>query len=152
MTDELLDTLRTAKPTVKTTTVIASNMSKIKRSMPRRELLRARAARELQARLYYPSYLFNIRTLTSGSMLNATVTGADVKLARCLFRSSPDILVGKSKNLGPLSTTEVIVPTFKRKEQTTFADMFYLREVPFLLYIIKSLYRIVINGTNNSEH
>lgn len=155
ITDDLLRVLRTTKVPVRRTAAMAATMSEIERSVPRRELLRARGARELQARLYYPSDISLIRTLTGGSMLNATVTGADVKLARDIFGPDPDALAGKSKNAGPVSPSEVLVPTFMRKEQTAYADIFYWREIPFLLFIIKPLYlvmgRIVPIGTNNAE-
>ena len=157
--EEIIETLRGCNHTTNEHVIggiaMSATLSELERSVPRKELLRARGARELQSRLYYPSDLALVRTLTSGSVLNTKVTGADVKLARDLLGPSESTLAGKSKNAGPVAPSEVLVPSFMRKEQTAYADIFYWREVVFLLFIIKPLYllmvRVVPTGANNSE-
>ena len=49
---------------------MSASLSELERSVPRRELLQARSARELQSRLYYPSDFALVRSLLSGGVLN----------------------------------------------------------------------------------
>jgi hypothetical protein len=105
----------------------------------KREITRARRARELMEILYHPSDETMIRTLTHGTLLNCDVTPEDVRLAAKIYGRSTPFIMGRWKDRGPQRSSEILVPKLMDKEQLIYADILAWREVPFLLFIIKPL-------------
>lgn len=104
-----------------------------------REVKRAKEARTLMRRLYYPSDVGLARTLTHGVLLEAPVTANDVVLATRIYGKDVASLKGKSKDMGPVASNDTLVPSSAVKQQSAFADLFMWRGQTFLLFIMKPL-------------
>jgi hypothetical protein len=144
-TNDLLNKLRAAESeklveVSANTATVSENESKFSG----REIKYAQEARYLMRKLYHPSDVALTRTLTQGVFLNSPVTGADVLRATAIYGKDVASLKGKTKAGGPVASNEVLVPPTEQKEQTAYADIFFWREIPFLLFILKPLRLLMV--------
>jgi hypothetical protein len=154
-TEELLEDIRFAISSA----AYAANSTTIKKlesGYPKYEIRRARAARHLLEKLYFSSEYQLARTLTNGAYLNCTVTAKYLAFARSLYGIPEAVLAGKTKDMGPVAPTEVLVPMSARRDQTAYCDVFWWRFETFLLFILKPMYMVVgrylSKGCHNSDY
>lgn len=122
------------------TTTVAENEAKF----TAKEVKLAKDARYPMRKLYHPSDNALTRTLTQGVFLNSGVTGSDVLRATSIYGKDVAALKGKTKAGGPVAAHEVLVPAMEQKEQTAYVDIFFWREVPFMLSIVKPLRLLIV--------
>lgn len=119
----------------------------------KREVDRAKEAASLAHRLYDPATSTLVRLVTGGNLLNCGVTGADVVLANTIYGNA-NYHKGRDTFPGPVASSNVLVPTTKRKEQTVYTDIFFWRQMPFILFIAKPLMLLLaqyIGGPQNTS-
>ena len=118
---------------------LISTVSSNEAGYSNREIERAQNARKMMRRMHYPSDGGLIRTVTKGTMLECEVTGQDIMLATKIYGKDVASLQGKTKDMGPTADTRMYVHPMEQKQQVVYSDVFYWREVPFVLFIIKPL-------------
>jgi hypothetical protein len=116
-----------------------STVSSNEAGYSRRDIDRALSSRKMRRRLYYPSDGALIRTVTKRTMLECEVTGQDVTLATKIYGQDVASLQGKTKDMSPVADTTMYVHPMEQKEQTVYADIFYWRDMTFVLFIVKPL-------------
>ena len=134
--------------------LMAVTVAEREREFPRSEVLRAREARRLLNIMWFPSEFQIARTLTPGQWLNTKVTAQDVKMARDIYGPDETVLAGKTRDLGPVRPSEVLVPVHMRRDQVAYADIFFWRMEAFVIYILKPMLlllgRHLPKGTKNA--
>jgi Reverse transcriptase (RNA-dependent DNA polymerase) len=109
-------------------TTVADNM----RQYTKREVTQAKNARELIARLGYPSSQATIDMLDAG-MSNCDVTKQDVRNADAIFGPCIPSLRGKTHKRASTPASAVITPRVTQVQQILTVDLFFIKKLPFLL-------------------
>jgi hypothetical protein len=112
-------------------TTVAENM----RNYTPREVLQARAARELMVSLAHTSSAAMIDILDAG-ILNCSVTKTDVRNADAIFGQSIPSLKGKTVKRASTISANVLAPRVTQVEQIMAVDIFYAKKFPFLLGVL----------------
>jgi hypothetical protein len=150
-TDDILKRLSAAERV--TVSAKPVTVRELEAQYSKREVDRAKEAASLSRRLYDPAATALVRLLTGGNVLNCGVTGADVVLANTIYGNA-NYHKGRDTFKGPVASSTVLVPTTKRKEQTVYTDVFYWRQTPFILFIVKPLMLVLsqyISGPQNES-
>ena len=134
-TDEVLDRLRRAQEAL--VAVSTASVADLEKQYSPREVKAARTAQQLARRLYEPSTGALIK-FANGGALNLPITGKDVQLAETIYGRA-NRLKAATKFKGPVASQEVVLPPHQRRDQTAYTDVFFWREVPFVLFIAKPL-------------
>ena len=121
------------------------------RSFPQTVTRKAKAARELSARLWFPSDAMLMRSIVKGAYLNCDITPTDVQNALTIYGQDRAVAAGKTKRSGPSADTRVDVTPSAQKEQWLYIDIMYWRTQPFLLAIAKPLYLLVVRPLSDSD-
>lgn len=112
-------------------TSVADNMQ----NYTKREVLQAKAARQLMLSLAHTSSAAMIDMLDAG-ILNCTVTKTDVRNADAIFGSSIPSLKGKTVKRVSTISSNVIAPRVTQVEQVLAVDIFFVKKLPFLLGVL----------------
>ena len=107
---------------------VADNM----RQYTKREVGQASKARELMARLAHASSQATIDMLDAG-LIHCDVTKQDVRNADAIFGSSIAALKGKTHKLASTPASAVIAPRVTQVQQILAVDIFFVKNLPFLL-------------------
>jgi hypothetical protein len=94
--------------------------------------------------MYHPFDARLIRTINHGVMTNCGVTGKDVVIATDIWGRDVSSIKGKFKDMDPADDRRMFVPVMERKEQTVYCDVFHLRSVSFLLFVVKPLKLLMV--------
>ncbi len=150
-TDEIIERLSAAERV--TVSANPVTVRELESQYSKREVDRAKEAVSLAHRLYDPAASTLVRFLTGGNVLNCGVTGADVVLANTIYGNA-NYHKGRDTFPGPVASSSVLVPTARRKEQTVYTDVFFWRQMPFILFIVKPLMLVLtqyISGPQNTS-
>ena len=107
---------------------IESNM----RQYTKREVGQASHARELMARLAHASSQATIDMLDAG-LTHCDITKQDVRNADAIFGSSIAALKGKTHKLASIPASAIIAPRVTQVQQILAVDIFFIKNLPFLL-------------------
>ena len=107
---------------------VADNM----RQYTKREVGQASNARQLMARLAHASSQATIDMLDAG-VTHCDVTKQDVRNADAIFGSSIAALKGKTHKLASTPASAVIAPRVTQVQQILAVDIFFIKQLPFLL-------------------
>ena len=109
-------------------TTVADNM----RQYTKREVAQARNARELIARLGYPSSKTTIDMLDAG-IFKCDITKQDVRNADAIFGSCIPSLKEKTHKRASTPASAVTLPRVTQVQQMLAVDLFFTKKIPFLL-------------------
>ena len=116
-------------------TTVEQNM----RRYTKREVEQAREARELMARLAYPTSKTMVDMIQSGGLLNCAVTAQDVRNADAIFGMSLPALRGKTKKQASAIAKVTLAPRVTQVQQTMHVDIFFVKQLPFLIGVLDPL-------------
>ena len=151
--DEALEDRGAAQAYAAVPTSVAASVTtveELEKQYSKREIERARTAKSLADKLFHPPTGV-LAKFANGGAVNMPITGRDVLLYDTLYGRA-EYLKGRSKHAVPQSGLEVVVPTLQRKLQRVYADVFYWRQQPFVLFISKPLMLLLtryISGQQN---
>eukprot|EP01042_Synura_sphagnicola_P036465 gene36465-biopygen6423 len=121
--------------------VYVTTVEDTKKAFTKYEVERADRARELLARLGYPSTAKAIQILNSGGIINCDITSSDLLRAEEIYGPSIASLKGKTvKNTAtPNKDEEPVIGLQEAEHQTMNVDIMYVKGIPFLLNILTPL-------------
>jgi predicted lactoylglutathione lyase len=115
-------------------TTVEDNM----RKYTKREVIQAKNARELMARLGHASSQVTIDLLDAG-LSNCDVSKQDVRNADAIFGLSISSLKGKTHKQASTPAASVIAPRVTQVQQILAVDIFFVKKLPFLLGVLTPL-------------
>ena len=115
--------------------VYVTTVEDTKKTFTKYEVERADRARELLARLGYPSTAKAIQMLNSGGIINCDITSSDLLRAEEIYGPPIASLKGKTvKNTAtPNKDEEPVIGLQEAEHQTMNVDIMYVKGIPFLL-------------------
>ena len=105
----------------------------------KKEILRAKAAKELLKRLGFPSVQTLVDMISKGVLLNNEITVADVHRAVDIYGKSLGELKGKSVDRKVKDFPENQVSHVVQTDLDLFADIMFLEGIPFLVLVSQPL-------------
>lgn len=125
----------------------ALTASERERQFPKREVEAAKRSRLLQERLYFPLDYALAQSITKGTYLNCDVTPKDFQLAQTIYGFSDTIAAGKTRDMGPVASSEMLAPVHMRRTQSLYLDVWYWHQEPFFIGVFKPLDMVLVRYT-----
>ena len=124
---------------IKNESEILVSVHEMEKLYAKRDVDKAREARDQMRTLGYPSKSDMIQLINSGGMLNSRCTAEDVERAIKIYGTDVASLKGKTVNQGPIKFEKINVPRMLEKHQRMFTDIFYVENVAFVGSVILPL-------------
>ena len=109
------------------------------------ELLRAKAALELQRKLAYASTADVHKVISHGTITNLEVSNSDLYRGIQIEGESVAVLKGKTRSSNPLVFQDNKVVTNELRRQVLFSDIFFVEGIPFLLSVMSPCDYVLTN-------
>jgi hypothetical protein len=105
----------------------------------RREVAAARAARDLERILGFPSVASMIKMINSGALVGSDVTARDVQRAQSIWGPSVESLKGKTKTRKSPKAVIEYIPAPVERHLTLHADILFVDSDPHLIIVAQPL-------------
>jgi len=119
--------------------LLTVTVSENERKYTKREVERAKHARDLYDKLGYPSTAALVKMVSSGGILNCDITAKDIMRAVDIYGPPLANLKGKTtSHKAPTINMDVQVD-YVKKEQISNIDIMFINEIPFLVNVLTPL-------------